>query len=121
MPKSSIAVSAVLLGPLVAPAASAQTSSTMTPPAPKSAAGTPQPTNSLPLGAGTAPRDDQLFRGVRVQESGSGSSGSETAQRGGGIASPNAALVDRSGDEAESAAAGPVHVAPIAPGAAVRR
>lgn len=111
----------VLFGALVASPAFAQTSSTMTPPAPNSAAGTPQPTNSLPSGAGTAPRNDQLFRGVQVQGAGSGSNGSETAQRGGGIASPNAAFVDRSGDESESAATGPVHVAPIAPGAATRR
>jgi len=53
----TLLMSAALLGLACGPAlAQNTTSSTMSPPAPNASVGTPQPTNSLPSGAGTATR-----------------------------------------------------------------
>lgn len=53
----TLLVSAALLGLASGPAfAQNSTSSTMSPPAPNASTGTPEPTNSLPAGAGTATR-----------------------------------------------------------------
>ncbi len=53
--RKTLLLSAALLGLAYGPTfAQNSTSSTMSPPAPNAAVGTPEPTNSLPVGAGTA-------------------------------------------------------------------
>lgn len=55
--RKSLLLSAALLGLTAGPVlAQSGTSSTMSPPSPNASAGSPQPTNSIPSGAGTATR-----------------------------------------------------------------
>lgn len=55
--RNTLLMSAAMLGLAIGPAfAQNSTSSTMSPPAPNASVGTPEPSNSLPTGAGTASR-----------------------------------------------------------------
>ncbi len=54
--QNTLLISAAVLGLAFGPALAQNSPSTMSPPAPNASVGTPEPTNSLPSGAGTASR-----------------------------------------------------------------